>query len=274
MSWDGTCLLSDLPILRDTEVLVTVIKPTSINTALESSNSNDSFFAPITLAVVGKYNEYGTIKEVLEGVSVEANLDYINKMIDKGVIKIDEEEYDSKNIYDYTEFLELVERGYVTYYDYIGYLDITRKVYLGISMSIKSINDKIVLAKKNRISKLNIEEIEIKLEERLKNKEYNISPFLKSAGFSIFRGDVPNISNLYSDYNNDLNDYVEYLYKKDMFSAVIESIKLQHSLHRLRKNWFPVTFSGNTHYGVNIYKDRNNIMKEYLNENKELNDES
>ena len=112
--WNGTCLLSNLPILRDERVVLILLIETGLGESLNIPSEHDRFHKPVMLPIRGQYDNYGAVKNV-DNSEVVAN--WLRLMVKRNEIRFDDtDQYGDVTSYDdvYASpevFLRIVERG-------------------------------------------------------------------------------------------------------------------------------------------------------------------
>lgn len=112
--WNGTCMISNLPILAGEEIkLVILYSPTGQIKGLSNLSGfcySTDLLRPAFFPLTGKYNDYGMIEEIVEDWCLELTTNILKKHYPKIMT---ERRSDVKEFQDYTiyDFLEGIERG-------------------------------------------------------------------------------------------------------------------------------------------------------------------
>lgn len=107
-SWNGTCMISNLPIISGEEVkLVLIHAPYGKEEIKKSSYCYpNGIFHPGTFALNGKYNDYGGVEDIEQDLNFDLIEGYFKSKYKK--IKVEEKELEEFTLYD---ILEGIERG-------------------------------------------------------------------------------------------------------------------------------------------------------------------
>jgi hypothetical protein len=108
--WNGTCMISNLPILSGDEVkLVFLHRPMKGTEDLLNKSAYcyvNGIFQPGAFALDGKYDDYGGVEEITEDINFELINVYFKTKFKK--VKVEGEEVEDFTIYN---ILEGIERG-------------------------------------------------------------------------------------------------------------------------------------------------------------------
>lgn len=118
--WNGTCALSNLPIMYGDRVKLIFI--CAFNTApIPGANHPispsypDDVWSALPLVVSGTYNDYGSIENVDDDIFIDAGLKVFQKLKTSGRLKIETDKYTSDVDFEtMAQFADIVERGRVT----------------------------------------------------------------------------------------------------------------------------------------------------------------
>ena len=131
-SWNVTCALSGLPIIRDNKVKVMILVSSDMDGFMRRHEKEDfshfhftgsgSYWTPVMFPISGVYNEYGTIEEIQKDENVKLIVDFFKEeqknhksfRISTRYDKYGTEEIDKKDPLGSIEsILSLIERGYL-----------------------------------------------------------------------------------------------------------------------------------------------------------------
>lgn len=131
--WNGTCGISQLPILAGTKVKVVLLLQSEFNKSVQGSGSCyiTQYFRPWFLPVTAEYNDYGSIEKIEMDWNAKYMLERFQEWLASGEVKIqddDECEINSPHISKFKKLEDVfncVERGAIVRKDTNGYLKIS-----------------------------------------------------------------------------------------------------------------------------------------------------
>lgn len=126
--WNGTCALTHLPIMHGEKVRGYILVPANFrydpdNVGLDGVLLNGGYcyttgvFHPLSIAIRGVYNDYGSIEHIKKSPNNKAILEYVNKLIERKDVEIFPDAFgdDAKKpvlrVGDIKELIHLIERG-------------------------------------------------------------------------------------------------------------------------------------------------------------------
>ena len=108
-SWNGTCGLTNMPIMCGEKIaLIPIIKCGELTRGGGYCYSND-LYKPLTTALIGEYNDYGSIKNVENSHFVA---DFFNTNYKEAIEEVAEREGE-KYPDNIEEIIDFIERGYL-----------------------------------------------------------------------------------------------------------------------------------------------------------------
>tara|TARA_R110000796_G_scaffold162503_2_gene279290 strand:- start:6136 stop:7065 length:930 start_codon:yes stop_codon:yes gene_type:complete len=113
-SWNGTCMISNLPINSGDEIKLVLIRKNSGFNRLNLSGGyiyTTDIFTPSFLPISGKYNDYGMIEEIIEDWNYVLIEGLLKDMYGKEIV-VDGEKMSDWNLYD---VLDGIERNNLLY---------------------------------------------------------------------------------------------------------------------------------------------------------------
>lgn len=234
--WNGTCLLSNLPIYAGDEVVFFTLKRrrAKIDAAEDGHCYVDDFYEPLIYPVVGEYDDYGCIENVKEDFSLIE--DYFKD------VKLTQNKWDKDN-----DVFRNIERG-----NYKGY---------SFALAHKDIYDSLTECAGSReewwsggknVKDFVIQNIEEKYKEHLSNKEH----WEKLEGTT----DLPaylirTTHDVVCGKRSDNHFIAKYFETRD--EALRDKLVEMHLMHCVmsscRKFWFPQTGAGSQDSETELY---------------------
>lgn len=134
--WNGTDLITQLPIMCGDEVALILIKKSKYHFNADNSCYSNEYFKPLPILLYGKYDDYGCIENISGDIEqfkeiIQRESDMDNEEILSKMQKDFGEDYSIVNIESYVRF---VERNKISD---IGYVLIHKKLF----NSLKSYDD-------------------------------------------------------------------------------------------------------------------------------------
>ncbi len=122
--FNGTCMISNLPISYDEEVKVVLLKSNKLGkTNITSIGSGfchiDEFMYPVFLPFDAKYDDYGSVKDIKEDFNTELILNDLKKVI----MKIRSRNGNEKEDYNLYDFIEYIRNGKMKHYKQLTFYD-------------------------------------------------------------------------------------------------------------------------------------------------------
>lgn len=246
--WNGTCMISQLPIFYGDEVVLILLKKRK-----NSINSSDScycneFFLPYPCIIYGKYDDYGTIEDITGDIDIMYEiLESELKITEEDVKKEYNNKYGTYNkkekTYAYLKYIQsnrnILDIGFVLIhkklFDNLIPLDTNDNYFVDRDEMINSITEQYLFEKKIK---------DLVANDKLKEAEDYIMNNNK-----IFHGNslMPNIQ--LTNINKE---------------SVSKIVAINSALSSLRKLWFPQTGSGSQEQITDHYKVLNEFMSEKI----------
>jgi hypothetical protein len=235
--WNGTCLVSNLPIYSGDEVVFFVLKQKRPGVKLDGLEGghfySDDLYEPLLYPIVGEYDDYGCIENVKEDFSL------IEKYFEK--VELTKDRWDGGN-----DIFRNIGRG-----NYKGYTFALIHKDIYDSLIAHLYDRKEWWSKGKGIKDFVVEETKEKAQKYYHDK----ARWEKVDG-----GDA--LMSLFSVEHfvcgRDSNDFfiAKYLETQDevLFSKLIETHLIHHVLTLCRKFWFPQVGAGSQSSEVDLYE--------------------
>ena len=253
--WNGTCALSNLPILEEDKiVLIPIIgKGTS--------------YEPIGLPIRGYYNDYGMIESITNPEVADVFYQRMNEALNKKWISIEDTDRYKTDYETVEELLSLIERELVSdkRVRYEG--DIPR--FVNFVMMHESIYDKVILSQYSSDVKEQLDDMVKEYDSLMDTKKDD----LDTHGEILFNFTLDNVigMNLAFWFDSDLPNktFIPKYYLSNRVdsieSALMDFIFIKRVFEEGRLSWIPVPHRGSQSQGYDIneviYKEALNLVE-------------
>lgn len=146
--WNGTCGLSNLPILHGDKVVCFIVKKDDYENKISHECYPWDHSSPLTFPLIGYYDDYGGIENIEPSPHIDFIIKYFKKIFDDGLLNCDKY-YGKKGINTIDDVIQLVVCGCfkgTVHKRYFGLYMVHYDLYMKMS-NYKLTNDQIKFAK-------------------------------------------------------------------------------------------------------------------------------